>query len=85
MAPTCLTCVHLQTAPATTPGPGGVGLSWGRSTDVDSTLFHSMPVALRDGYQQSIVRAAAPGANYFVLVFSRNGMSAEAPANPRGL
>ena len=35
------------------------------------TLFHSMPVALRDGYQQSIVRAAAPGASYFVLVFDK--------------
>src|SRR6201995_3536993 len=40
-------------------------------TIVDSTLFHSMPVALRDGYQQSIVRAAAPGASYFVLVFDK--------------
>lgn len=38
-------------------------------TIVDSTLFHSMPVEARDGYQQSIVRAAAPGASYFVLVF----------------
>ena len=38
-------------------------------TIVDSTLFHSMPVELREGYQQSIVRAAAPGASYFVLVF----------------
>ncbi len=43
-------------------------------TIVDSTLFHSMPVELRDGYQQSIVRAAAPGASYFVLVFDRNTM-----------
>jgi 2-heptyl-1-hydroxyquinolin-4(1H)-one methyltransferase len=43
-------------------------------TIVDSTLFHSMPVELRDGYQQSIVRAAAPGASYFVLVFDRTGM-----------
>jgi SAM-dependent methyltransferase len=42
-------------------------------TIVDSTLFHSMPVALREGYQQSIVRAAAPGASYFVLVFDRAG------------
>lgn len=33
-------------------------------TIVDSTLFHSMPVELREGYQQSIVRAAAPGASY---------------------
>ncbi len=43
-------------------------------TIVDSTLFHSMPVELREGYQQSIVRAAAPGASYFVLVFDRNTM-----------
>lgn len=27
-------------------------------TIIDSTLFHSMPVELREGYQQSIVRAA---------------------------
>lgn len=51
-------------------------------TIVDSTLFHSMPVELRDGYQQSIVRAAAPGASYFVLVFDRAGMSADGPVNP---
>jgi 2-heptyl-1-hydroxyquinolin-4(1H)-one methyltransferase len=38
-------------------------------TIVDSTLFHSMPVELRQGYQESIARAAAPGASYFVLVF----------------
>ena len=38
-------------------------------TVVDSTLFHSIPVELRRGYQESIVRAAAPGASYFVLVF----------------
>jgi hypothetical protein len=47
-----------------------------------STLFHSMPVELRDGYQQSIVRAAAPGASYFVLVFDRDGMPADGPVNP---
>jgi 2-heptyl-1-hydroxyquinolin-4(1H)-one methyltransferase len=51
------------------------------NTIVDSTLFHSMPVELRDGYQQSIVRAAAPGASYFVLVFDRAGMP-ESPPNP---
>ena len=43
-------------------------------TIIDSTLFHSMPVELREGYQQSIVRAAAPGATYFVLVFDAAGM-----------
>jgi 2-heptyl-1-hydroxyquinolin-4(1H)-one methyltransferase len=50
-------------------------------TIVDSTLFHSMPVELREGYQQSIVRSAAPGASYFVLVFDKGGMP-EGPANP---
>ena len=50
-------------------------------TLVDSTLFHSMPVELREGYQQSIIRAAAPGASYFVLVFDRNTMPAGV-ANP---
>lgn len=49
-------------------------------TIVDSTLFHSMPVELREGYQQSIVRAAAPGASYFVLVFDKAAMPA-GPAN----
>lgn len=51
-------------------------------TIVDSTLFHSMPVELREGYQQSIVRAAAPGASYFVLVFDRNSMPSDGPVNP---
>ena len=51
-------------------------------TIVDSTLFHSMPVELRDGYQRSIVRAAAPGASYFVLVFDRTTMP-DGPGQPR--
>lgn len=51
-------------------------------TIVDSTLFHSMPIELRDGYQQSIVRAAAPGASYFVLVFDRAAMPSDGPVNP---
>ena len=50
-------------------------------TIVDSTLFHSIPVEAREGYQQSIVRAAAPGASYFALVFDRAAMP-EGPANP---
>jgi SAM-dependent methyltransferase len=45
-------------------------------TIVDSTLFHSLPVESRQGYQESILRAAAPGASYFVLVFD----SATVPA-----
>lgn len=39
------------------------------TTIIDSTLFHSLPVEDRDGYQQAVYRAAAPGAVYFVLVF----------------
>lgn len=50
-------------------------------TIIDSTLFHSMPVELREGYQQSIVRASAPGASYFVLVFDAAGMPADSPVN----
>jgi SAM-dependent methyltransferase len=41
------------------------------NTVVDSTLFHSLPVEGRDGYLQSVHRAAAPGASYFVLVFAK--------------
>jgi SAM-dependent methyltransferase len=48
-------------------------------TIVDSTLFHSIPVESREGYQQSIVRAAAPGASYFVLVFDKAGMPDSPP------
>jgi SAM-dependent methyltransferase len=50
-------------------------------TVVDSTLFHSIPVEAREGYQQSIVRAAAPGASYYALVFDRAGMP-NGPAHP---
>jgi SAM-dependent methyltransferase len=50
-------------------------------TIVDSTLFHSIPVEARDGYQQSILRAAAPAASYYALVFDRDGMP-NGPANP---
>jgi hypothetical protein len=38
-------------------------------------------VEAREGYQQSIVRAAAPGASYFLLVFDRAGIP-EGLANP---
>ncbi|OBJ61005.1 class I SAM-dependent methyltransferase [Mycobacterium asiaticum] len=48
--------------------PGSAGRF---GTIVDSTLFHSMPVELREGYQRAIVQAAAPGARYFVLVFDK--------------
>ena len=50
------------------------------NTVVDSTLFHSIPVEAREGYQQSIVRAAAPGASYFALVFDKAAVS-DGPIN----
>jgi 2-heptyl-1-hydroxyquinolin-4(1H)-one methyltransferase len=50
------------------------------STIVDSTLFHSIPVEAREGYQQSIRRAAAPGASYFALVFDKAAVP-EGPIN----
>src|SRR6202046_1545140 len=43
------------------------------NTIVDSTLFHSVPIGLRDGCQRSFVRDAARGASYFVLVFAKTG------------
>ncbi|WP_068177463.1 class I SAM-dependent methyltransferase [Mycobacterium sp. UM_CSW] len=49
-------------------------------TIVDSTLFHSIPVEAREGYQQSIRRAAAPGASYFALVFDKAAIP-EGPIN----
>ena len=48
------------------------------ATVVDSTLFHSLPVEGREGYLRSIHRAAAPGANYFVLVFAKGAFPPEA-------
>ena len=51
-------------------------------TILDSTLFHSIPVEGRDGYQQSIYRAAAPGANYYILVFAKGAFPAEAEQKP---
>ena len=46
-------------------------------TVIDSTLFHSLPVEGRDGYQQSVYRAAAPGAVYYILVFAKGAFPPE--------
>ena len=43
-------------------------------------MFNSIPVESREGYQQSISRAAAPGASYFALVFDRAAVP-EGPIN----
>ena len=51
-------------------------------TILDSTLFHSIPVEARDGYQQAVFRAAAPGAKYFILVFAKGAFPAELETKP---
>ena len=51
-------------------------------TILDSTLFHSIPVEARDGYQQAVFRAAAPGAKYFILVFAKGAFPAEMDPKP---
>lgn len=52
------------------------------NTIIDSTLFHSLPVEGRDGYQQSVFRAAAPGATYYILVFAKGAFPAEIDTKP---
>lgn len=39
------------------------------STIFDSGLLHALPAELRDGYLQSVHRAAAPGARFYILAF----------------
>ena len=52
------------------------------NTVIDSTLFHSLPVEGRDGYLQSVHRAAADGASYYVLVFAKGAFPAEWETKP---
>ncbi len=52
------------------------------NTVVDSTLFHSLAIEDRDGYLASVHRAAAPGANYYVLVFAKGAFPPEAEQGP---
>jgi SAM-dependent methyltransferase len=47
------------------------------STVMDSTLFHSLPLEYRDGYVRAMLRAAAPGGRYFVLVFAREAFDGD--------
>lgn len=51
-------------------------------TVIDSTLFHSLPVEDRDAYLQAVHRAAAPGANYYVLVFAKGAFPEDLPVKP---
>ena len=55
------------------------------NTIIDSTLFHSLPVTGRDGYQKSVYRAAAPGAAYYILVFAEGAFPAELEAKPNAV
>ncbi len=55
------------------------------ATIIDSTLFHSIPVEGRDGYQQAVYRAAAPGAVYYVLVFAKEAFPAEQETKPNAV
>lgn len=42
----------------------------GRFTTIfDSGLLHALPAELRDGYLQSVYRAATPGARFYILAF----------------
>jgi hypothetical protein len=52
------------------------------NTVVDSTLFHSLSVEDRDGYLRSVHWAAAPGANYYVLVFAKGAFPPDAEHGP---
>lgn len=52
------------------------------STIIDSTLFHSLPIEGRDGYLQSVQRAAAPGARYYVLVFAKGAFPPDIETKP---
>lgn len=51
------------------------------STIMDSTLFHSLPLADRHNYLRAMLRAAAPGARYFVLVFAHEAFDGGAPVH----
>ncbi|WP_428844642.1 class I SAM-dependent methyltransferase [Mycolicibacterium hodleri] len=61
---------------------GFTGFDGRFATIIDSTLFHSLPVEGRDGYQQSVHRAAAPGAVYYVLAFAKGAFPAESEQKP---
>ena len=53
------------------------------NTVLDSTLFHSLPVDMRDSYLRAVHRAAAPGATYYILVFANGTFPAEVDFGPK--
>ncbi|WP_431232419.1 class I SAM-dependent methyltransferase [Mycolicibacterium psychrotolerans] len=52
------------------------------SSVVDCTLFHALPVDKRDAYLKSVHRAAAAGADYYILVFAKGAYPAEMVSKP---
>ncbi len=52
------------------------------SSVVDCTLFHALPVDKRDAYLESVHRAAAPGADYYILVFAKGAYPADMASKP---
>jgi SAM-dependent methyltransferase len=52
------------------------------ATIVDSTLFHSLPVDRRRDYLHAVARAAAPGAQYYILVFAKGAFPEGQGPNP---
>jgi SAM-dependent methyltransferase len=52
------------------------------NTIMDSAVFHALPIEGRDGYQQSVFRAAAPGAAYYVLVVAKGAFPAGVEPKP---
>jgi SAM-dependent methyltransferase len=52
------------------------------NTVIDSTLFHSLPIDGRHNYLHAVQRAAAPGANYYVLVFAKGAFAAGTQTKP---
>ncbi|MBI3689951.1 MAG: methyltransferase domain-containing protein [Mycolicibacterium aromaticivorans] len=52
------------------------------SSVVDCTLFHALPVDKRDAYLKSVHRAAAPGADYYILVFAKGAYPADMESKP---
>lgn len=52
------------------------------SAIIDCTLFHALPVDKRDDYLSAVYRAAAPGADYYILVFAKGAYPAEMTTKP---
>ena len=52
------------------------------SSIVDCTLFHALPIDKRDAYLQAVHRAAAPGADYYILVFAKGAYPAAMETKP---